>query len=150
MSLTLSIVALLSGCAFPHVTQAVKPSDTALSCNQIDIEMVEAERFREDALKAKGVTGTNVAAVIFFWPAMFGTYSNANDAIAAADNRKAHLAKISTEKKCAERAQDANAVDTSNIGKGEKDLNDLKRMLDTGLITKEEYEEKRAKVLSGM
>ena len=47
--------------------------------------MAEAERFKVDAQKEKGMTGTNVAAVIFFWPAMIGTYSNANEAISAAE-----------------------------------------------------------------
>ena len=44
------------------------------------------------------MTGTNVAAVIFFWPAMIGTYSNANEAIAAADSRKIYLTSLSTQK----------------------------------------------------
>lgn len=91
---------LIVGCATPHVVQSVKPTDESLSCNQLYSEMADAERFRAEAQKEKGVTGTNVAAAVFFWPAMIGTYSNANDAIAAADTRKAHLAGLYAQKKC--------------------------------------------------
>jgi hypothetical protein len=94
--------ALLSACATPHVVQAVKTTDASLSCAQLDAEMQDADRFRADAQKEKGMTGTNVAAVLFFWPAMIGTYSNANEAIAAADTRKANLMGMYTQKKCAE------------------------------------------------
>ena len=50
--------------------------------------------------KEKGVTGTNVAAAIFFWPAMFVTYGNANDAIDAAKDRKDYLIRLADKKGC--------------------------------------------------
>ena len=57
------------------------------------------EKFKKDAEGEKGVTGGN-AARLLFWPAIVGTYMNANEAIAAADNRKVHLANIMTQKNC--------------------------------------------------
>jgi hypothetical protein len=37
---------------------------------------------------------------VIFWPAIIGTYSNANDAIKAAKERKEHLVALSTKKGC--------------------------------------------------
>ena len=75
-------------------------SDASLSCNQITPEIADADGSRSDAQKEKGVTGTNAAALILFWPAMIGTYSNANEAIAAADARKVNLTGLYKQKKC--------------------------------------------------
>jgi hypothetical protein len=50
--------------------------------------------------KKNGITGTNVAAAVIFWPAIIGTYANANDAIKAAKARKEHLVALSTKKGC--------------------------------------------------
>ena len=141
---------VLSGCATPHVVQAVKTSDNTLTCAQLDTEMSDADRFRSDAQKEKGVTGTNVAAVILFWPAMIGTYSNANEAISAADTRKAHLVGLYAQKKCMEKGQTADALSTTFSGKNEQQLSELKTMLDKGLITKEEHDIKRKQVLKAM
>lgn len=140
---------LMTGCATPHVVQAVKTTDSAMTCAQIDTELADADRFRADAQKEKGMTGTNVAAVILFWPAMIGTYSNANEAIAAADSRKIHLTNLSTQKKCGDKASDSAALSTK-AARSEKELTDLKAMLDKGVITKSEYDAKRAKMISAM
>ena len=48
----------------------------------------------------KGVTGTNVAAALFFLPAMLVTYDNANDAIEAAKERKKYLYDLAEDKGC--------------------------------------------------
>lgn len=146
-AVTSVLLALLSGCATPHVVQAVKTTDASLSCAQMETEMAESDRFRTDAQKEKGMTGTNVAAVIFFWPAMIGTYSNANEAIAAADSRKSNLMNLYTQKKCTEQPlqTQAPAAFTS-----EGKLLELKAMLDKKLITQAEYDQKRQQVLVGL
>ena len=93
------LFAVLSGCASPTVVQSVKPGDAGLSCPQLQNEYADTERFKKEAESEKGVTGGNVARVLF-WPAIIGTYMNANEAIAAADNRKVHLANLMTQKSC--------------------------------------------------
>ena len=84
-------MALLSACASPTVIQSVKPGDSGLTCAQLQNEYSEAEKMKKDADAEKGVTGGN-AARLLFWPLIVGTYMNANEAIAAADNRKVHIA----------------------------------------------------------
>jgi hypothetical protein len=95
----LSVAALLSACASPTVVQTVKPGDIGLTCAQLQNEYSDAERFKKEADAEKGVTGGNVARLLF-WPAIVGTTMNANEAIAAAENRKVHLSNVMMQKKC--------------------------------------------------
>lgn len=143
----LAATAILAGCASPHVVETTKLSDSKMTCTQIQMEMAEADRFRADAQKEKGMTGTNVAAALFFLPAMIGTYSNANEAISAADKRKSNLIALYNEKRC------DGSVATGGAGAEqttEARLKSLKSMLDGGLITKSEFDERRAKIVSAM
>jgi hypothetical protein len=93
-------VASLMGCATPTVTQVVKPGDTALSCAQLQNEYSDAQRLKKEADAEKSVTGGNVVRALFFWPAIIGTAMNANEAIAAADNRTVHLSNLMVQQKC--------------------------------------------------
>ena len=93
-------IAFWAGCASPHVVDEKKLSDKDLSCNSLIQEIAEAKRFEKEARDEKGVTGTNVVAAVFFWPAIVGTYSNANDAIEAAKERQHHLEALYKEKGC--------------------------------------------------
>ena len=101
MKRVLPIVAatILAGCASPTVVQSVKPGDSGLSCSQLQNEYSDTDRFKKEAESEKGVTGGNVARLLF-WPSIVGTYMNANEAIAAADNRRVHLANLMTQKSC--------------------------------------------------
>ena len=92
-------IALLSACASPTVVQSTKPGDTGLSCAQLQNEYADADKFKREAEGEKGVTGGNVARLLF-WPSIIGTYMNANEAIAAAENRKVHLSNVMMNKNC--------------------------------------------------
>jgi len=94
------LIATLAGCATPTVTQVVKPGDTGLSCAQLQNEYSDVQRLKKEADAEKSVTGGNVARAIFFWPAIIGTAMNANEAIAAADNRSVHLSNLMAQAKC--------------------------------------------------
>lgn len=93
------VVTLLFGCASSTVVQSVKPGDAGLSCAQLQNELADADRFKKDAQGEKGVTGGN-AARLLFWPAIIGTYMNANEAIAAADNRMVNLTNLMSKGNC--------------------------------------------------
>ena len=94
-----SLATILFGCASPTVVQSVKPSDAGLSCAQLQNEYSDADRFKKQAGEEKGVTGGNVARLLF-WPAIVGTSMNANEAISAADNRMIYLSGIMAQKNC--------------------------------------------------
>lgn len=145
--LALAAVAAITGCASPHVVETTRTSDANLNCSQIDAEMKEADRFRSDAQKEKGMTGTNVAAVLFFWPAMIGTYANANEAIEAANTRKANLMRMYEKKGCDGGGIAGGGATTATP---EARLQSIKEMLTKGLITQAEHDERRAKILASM
>lgn len=81
----------LGACANPHVVEVTRISDADLTCDQIEREIAVAEQYRRDAQDEKGVTGTNVAAVLFFWPGLIATHQNVGEATRAADDRKRYL-----------------------------------------------------------
>lgn len=100
VSLAVAAITTLAGCATPTVTQVVKPGDTGLSCAQIQNEYSDVQRLKKEADAEKSVTGGNVVRALFFWPAIIGTAMNANEAIAAADNRMVHLTNLMMQQKC--------------------------------------------------
>ncbi len=95
----LTLVTLLSACATPTVTQVTKAGDSGLSCSQLLNEYSDTDRLKKEAEGEKGVTGGNTLRLLF-WPAIIGTYMNANEAISATENRKVHLLNIMTQQKC--------------------------------------------------
>lgn len=114
-TLTLIFILLfVVACATPEIIEEKRLSDFYLSCSSIEAEIAEADKFEEDAKDEKGFTGTNVAAAIFFWPAMLATYSNANDAIEAANERKAHLRELYISKSCGGGSSAASKVSYQN------------------------------------
>ena len=90
----------VGGCATPTVVESKQSNDRMMSCDALKTAYGEAKDFESKARKERGVTGTNVAAAILFWPAMIGTYKNTEDAIEAAKERQRHLESIAAEKKC--------------------------------------------------
>ncbi len=148
---------ILCACASPTVVQSVKPGDAGLSCAQLQNEYSDAERFRVEADKEKSITGGNVVRALFFWPAILGTAANANEAIAAADTRKVHLANQMMQKKCAvpsaqvvpEVADAVSPQIASNAPRNkENELVELKRLFDANLISKEAYAERQKVILN--
>lgn len=98
--IAVTIAAALGACATPEVTQVRKSGDSDLACAQLKAEFVRAQELEAAARKERTVTGTNVAAAIFFWPALIGTYSNTESAINAAVDRQRAVEKLATEKAC--------------------------------------------------
>ena len=89
----------LSSCASPTVVDVMMPGDASLSCGQLQNAYTETKRYKREADGEKGVTGGNVARLLF-WPSIIGTYLNANEAIQAADSRMVHLANVMRSKDC--------------------------------------------------
>jgi outer membrane biogenesis lipoprotein LolB len=96
----LSVVLLLAACASPEVVKSKQAGDSEMTCPQMQAAYQDAQEFESKARKERGVTGTNVAAAIFFWPAMIGTYKNTEEAIEAAKDRQKHLEKLAASKSC--------------------------------------------------
>jgi hypothetical protein len=90
----------LASCASPDVVQVEQVGDEAMSCLQLQAAITDAGRFEQEARHERGVTGTNVAAAVLFWPALVGTYMNTDEAIDAARDRQRRLTGIHRQKGC--------------------------------------------------
>ncbi len=90
----------LSACATPDVVNVRQAGDSRLTCEQIVEEIEVAEEFRAEAREERGVTGTNVAAAVFFPIGLVGTYMNTEEAMEAAEDRREHLEEMYEDKGC--------------------------------------------------
>ena len=134
---------LIAGCASPTVVRERQAGDENLSCDELVLAMSEASRFEENARKDRGVTGTNVAAAIFFWPGLLGTYANTEEAISAAKDRQEYLEELYIRKGCSA----GSGGSSPSTGDVAAQLRELREMFDEGLLTQEEYDAARARVL---
>ena len=139
----LIISLFLLGCASPQVIEERQVGDQTLSCAQIREQIAEADRFEEAARDDKGVTGTNAAALLFFWPALFFTYDNIGDAMDAAAARKRHLHAIYINKNC-DTILAGNSTEGKKLSEKINELNDLYKQ---GIITEEEFNAAKRKEL---
>jgi hypothetical protein len=98
--LAIFFLSLVGGCSTPKVIETTRLSDRDLSCESLKDEYRYAEQAKKDAEDVKGVNGTNTAAAIFFPVGIIATYSNANEAIAAADTRMMRLTDLMDKKNC--------------------------------------------------
>lgn len=97
---TVMMIGLLSGCASPKVAQVKMAGDTELACKELKREYADAQDLEAAARKERTVTGTNVAAAVFFWPALLGTYANTEEAINAAKDRQKRIERLAEDKRC--------------------------------------------------
>ena len=100
LTVALFFLCFIGGCSTPKVIEVTRLSDRDLSCESLKEEYRYAEQAKKDAEDVKGVNGTNTAAAIFFPVGIIATYSNANEAIGAADGRMMRLADLMDKKNC--------------------------------------------------
>ena len=91
---------ILAGCVNPQVVSSQKIDDEQLTCQDIAIQLGQLNEIRAQANKGKTVSGANVAAAVFFWPAVIGNYANANEALEAANKREVVLVQLAKDKRC--------------------------------------------------
>ena len=145
----------LNSCAKPTVVDSIMPGDEELNCGQLKNSVAEAQRFIKDAEGVKGGTGDNWARGLLFWPAIIQSYSNANEAIAAANTRKVHLFNIMRQKNC--KNVGLLVVETTAIGgedsrRSEESLTDelqtLNELYKSGVLSEEEFKQAKKKILN--
>jgi len=146
--ISISMIFLYS-CAKPTVINVVMPGDEKLNCEQLENAVAESQKIKREAEFVKDGTGGNLARAMLFWPAWAQTLHNADVAIMAADDRNYHLIKLMKKKKC----KGVDAINAKIIGTADKNnvvsqLKDLNEMYKSGVLTKEEFEMAKKKVLS--
>jgi hypothetical protein len=88
------------GCATSKKVQIVQPGDNSLSCQQLKVELDRLTQAQTEVDSKKGVTGTNVASVLFWVPGLVYTYYDAGQATEAISDRRAHITNIYNQKNC--------------------------------------------------
>jgi len=96
----IAIAALFSGCATSQKIQVVQPGDHNLSCDAIRQEFTKLDATQANIESNKGMTGTNVAAALFWLPGLAYTYYDAGEAGRLISDRRSALTTIYNNKKC--------------------------------------------------
>ena len=96
----LFLLFLVVSCAKPHVVETRQYGDEDKSCSQLDEEIYRTEQVIKDAKDERGMTGTNVAAALFWLPGLAATWINVNDAIEAGEKRIDVLYQLKAKKNC--------------------------------------------------
>jgi len=95
------LLIFLSSCATPTVVNVVGPTDSSMTCSQLDAQIAIAIKYADDARKEKNMgTGTNVSALLFWLPGLWATHKNVAEAVEAANRRAEHLARLKNQKNC--------------------------------------------------
>ncbi len=100
MAMGLFLAFGVASCATPPVVEVDQVGDESMNCEQLQAAIADASRFEQEARHDRGVTGTNVAAAVLFWPALVGTYMNTDEAIKAATERQERLKALYRDKHC--------------------------------------------------
>ena len=100
VSMMVCISALLFGCATSEKIQVVQTGDHNFSCSGLKDEIAKLDKAQSDIDSKKGVTGTNVAATLFWLPGLAYTYYDAGEAQRLITDRKSALTKTYNDKQC--------------------------------------------------
>jgi len=97
----LSLLLICTSCATPTVINVIGPNDSNLNCDELSIEIAQANEHADEAQEAKNMSKPhNIGALLFFLPGAAFTMSNAEDAATAAKERALHLNKLKEKKNC--------------------------------------------------
>ena len=147
---TLSLI-LLYSCAKPTILNVALPEDNNLNCEKLENALVDAQKFRKQAIAVTGNTAGNQARALLFWPALMVTYINAHEAIIAASERSVHLINIMKKKNCKNLDKLLVEVQTTHRMQTLKDLSEayknLNELYKSGGLTEKEYNIQKKKVL---
>ena len=95
------LLLFIASCATPTVVNVIGPNDNEMNCKELSAEILKANKYADEAQKAKK-TGTphNIGAILFFLPGYGVTLKNIEEATKAAKDRALHLNKLKEKKGC--------------------------------------------------
>jgi len=140
-------IVLISSCATPTVVEVVMPRDHELNCKELKDEFIETRRFKQEAVDAQTDPGDQTARALLFWPALLATLHNADKAIKAANDRAFHILEIMKKKNCEEAEDLFIELTTTSSGSISKEIKSLNKLYEKGVLTKEEFEKAKKKLL---
>lgn len=137
-------VASLTACVSDQSVRQVQIGDDKKSCSQLQSELEQLGIQFEDAKDDSGVTGKNVGMAIVFWPGIIYNEVKASGNQSSVENRIQYLTSLYNSK-CLDQKEEASESQSLT-----ERLEELKRLLDDGLITQEQYEQARQKAIDNM
>jgi hypothetical protein len=88
----------LAACSTSPKTQVVQMGDNTMSKQQIVAELSRLNQAEQEINSKKGLTGTNAAAFLFWWPGLAYTYYDAGEALKLVEQRRSHLTALYNQK----------------------------------------------------
>ena len=143
----LLILIIFKSCAKPEVIDVVLPGDEKLNCKELKDEYAETRRFRQEALEVQTAPGANTARATFFWPALLVTLHNGDKAINAANKRAYHVVNLMKKKNCEEADNLFREITKTSSASISIEIQNLNKLYKKGVLTKEEFEQAKKKIL---
>lgn len=139
--ITLSLIIMLAGCVANKSVQTVQIGDEDKSCDQLKAELVQLGVTFDEVKDDSGVTGKNVGLAIVFWPGIIVNEVRSNNNEDSLSDRISHITTIYNGKCLGE-------TDEKDDSLLKDKLLELTDLLEQGLITQDEYDVARAKVMA--
>lgn len=98
----IALTATLSACVSTKTITKNQVADTQLLCSSVATRIGEVRGARDYARSNKGISGSNVAAALFFWPALLVNNSNTTKMIESMNEREAVLSGLYDGKNCSD------------------------------------------------
>lgn len=92
------LLTFVVGCATSQKIAPVQIGDNQLSKDQLAAEIAKLDEAQRNVDANKGVTGTNVAAFLLWWPGLAYTYYDASEATRLIEQRRSHLTSLYNQK----------------------------------------------------
>lgn len=102
MTAIIAVTMTMSACVSTQTVSEKQVNDADLTCDSIATRVGEVRAARNYAKANKGVSGANVAAALFFWPALLVNNSNTTSMIKSMEAREAVLVGYYEQKQCSD------------------------------------------------
>lgn len=89
-----------SGCATSQKVEVAKVGDHRMTCSQLEEEYNKLQTIKADVEKNKSWTGTNIAALVFFFPGLVFTHVDARKAEDLLRERETRISELADKKGC--------------------------------------------------
>ncbi len=134
-----------AGSATHDVVSAYQSKDSALTCSEIDKEIVLAQVIIDGINEDKsGISGADIMDGLLYFPFnMIAKNQNYKNSLSAADKRIERLENLKIDKDCKETSREIIKIKTSLS----QELKELTKLYKSGDLTKIEFEKAKNKLL---
>lgn len=142
------ILSACAGSASHEVVSANQAGDDALTCDQIDSEIIRAQVVIDGVNKDKNdMTAADITDGILWFPFnLIAKNANYSDSIEAADRRISTLKELKKDKACASMTAEKSAASQDVI----EQISKLNELYQSGAISEDEYKVAKQKLLADL